>query len=165
MANTFIKIASVTVGSGGQANIEFTNIPQTYSDLIILTSLRAAGVDNQLYFNNLTTNLKSSYVFGGGAATYAGADASNIQLQGSTSPSETASVFGSLMIYIHNYTSSLNKSVNVDSVLENNGVNSYQFLCAGLWSNTASITSVKLSNSSGNYSQYSTAVLYGIKSS
>jgi hypothetical protein len=42
MANTYTLIASsVTVGSGGAANIEFTSIPATYTDLVsALSSLR-----------------------------------------------------------------------------------------------------------------------------
>jgi hypothetical protein len=33
MATTYEIIASVTVGSGGAADIEFTSIPATYTDL------------------------------------------------------------------------------------------------------------------------------------
>jgi hypothetical protein len=37
MATTYEIIASVTVGSGGAANIEFTSIPATYTDLVYCT--------------------------------------------------------------------------------------------------------------------------------
>jgi hypothetical protein len=40
MATTFIKIASVTVGSGGAASMDFTSIPSTYTDLVIKVSTR-----------------------------------------------------------------------------------------------------------------------------
>jgi hypothetical protein len=40
MATTYEIIASVTVGSGGAANIEFTSIPATYTDLVVLFSAR-----------------------------------------------------------------------------------------------------------------------------
>ena len=40
MANTFKKIQTVTVGSGGAASIDFTSIPQTYTDLKIVLSAR-----------------------------------------------------------------------------------------------------------------------------
>ena len=40
MALTYTALASVTVGSGGAANIEFTSIPGTYTDLVMLVSLR-----------------------------------------------------------------------------------------------------------------------------
>jgi hypothetical protein len=35
MATTYEAIATVEVGSGGAANIEFTSIPATYTDLVI----------------------------------------------------------------------------------------------------------------------------------
>jgi hypothetical protein len=49
----------LTVGSGGAANIEFTSIPGTYTDLLI--KLSARNVTNTettgaIYFNNDTTN-------------------------------------------------------------------------------------------------------------
>jgi hypothetical protein len=40
MANTYEIISSVTVGAGGAAYIEFTNIPQTYTDLNLVFSGR-----------------------------------------------------------------------------------------------------------------------------
>jgi hypothetical protein len=42
---TMVKIDTVTVGSGGAASIEFTNIPQTYTDLQIVLSARSATSD------------------------------------------------------------------------------------------------------------------------
>ena len=35
MANTYVAIATVTVGSGGAASIDFTSIPATYTDLVV----------------------------------------------------------------------------------------------------------------------------------
>ena len=43
MANTYTLIASSTAGSGGAAYIEFTSIPNTYTDLLVMLSLRTAG--------------------------------------------------------------------------------------------------------------------------
>ena len=40
MATTYTLISSVTVGSGGAANIEFTSIPSTYTDLLLKYYLR-----------------------------------------------------------------------------------------------------------------------------
>ena len=42
MANTYIKIASNTVGSGGVSSITFSSIPQTYTDLVIKASVRTS---------------------------------------------------------------------------------------------------------------------------
>jgi hypothetical protein len=60
MANTYEAIATVEVGSGGAANIEFTSIPATYTDLKVVCSLRGtyAGItdDVNVYFNGTNTN-------------------------------------------------------------------------------------------------------------
>jgi hypothetical protein len=45
MANTYEAIATVEVGSGGAATIEFTSIPATYTDLVVKVSARNARVD------------------------------------------------------------------------------------------------------------------------
>jgi hypothetical protein len=37
MANTMVKIQTITVGASGSASIEFSNIPQTFTDLKIRT--------------------------------------------------------------------------------------------------------------------------------
>jgi hypothetical protein len=40
MATTYEAIATVEVGSGGAADIEFTSIPGTYTDLLVCLSKR-----------------------------------------------------------------------------------------------------------------------------
>ena len=78
----------------------------------------------------------------------------------------TASTFGNTMLYIPNYTSSNNKSSSSDGVAETNATNVNMAMIANLWSNTAAITSIKLTPATGaTLQQYSTATLYGIKNS
>ena len=55
--------------------------------------------------------------------------------------------------------------MSADGVMENNATEAYQNLVAGLWSNTSAITSLTLAKSTGNFVQYSSASLYGIKNS
>jgi hypothetical protein len=160
---TMVKIQTVTVGSGGAANIEFTNIPQTYTDLKIVMSGRiVSGTDGTLTpsFNNSTANFSYRRLIGDGASASSYADTTNSI--GYVERSDfTASTFSNTEIYIPNYTGSTNKSFSVESVMENNATTSYAGMWAGLWSNTAAITSVKLSGVA-NLAQHSTATLYGI---
>jgi hypothetical protein len=164
MANTFKKIQTVVVGSGGASSIEFTGIPQTYTDLQIVCSLR--GTTSQIYeltylqFNGLTTNLSSKGLEGNGASTSSYNNAA-IYINAANGATSTASVFSSHSIYIPNYTSANFKSVSVDGVSENNATTAYASLQSGLWSSTAAITSVKI-QPTGNFAQYSTATLYGV---
>lgn len=165
MANTYTLIQSVTVGSGGAATIDFTSIPQTYTDLKVVWSLRSSTSGNQVLIslNGSTTSFDSRYLSGNGASTASGTLARYAGVSAYTS--ETASIFSNGEIYLPNYTGSTNKSFSSDSVSENNGTTTYQILIAGLWSNTAAITSLTLTNNTGNWIQYSSASLYGIKNS
>ena len=170
MANTFFKIQTVTVGSGGAATIDFTSIPQTYTDLKIVVSAKNNRADTQdhllIGFNGGTTSITNRQLFGTG--TTASSISSIPRSVGtSNSASSTASVFSNTEIYIPNYTSANNKSYSADSVTEiNSASDNFLSLVAGLWSNTTAITSISLTNNIGTaFVQYTTATLYGIKSS
>jgi hypothetical protein len=165
MANTFKKIQTVTVGSGGAATINFTSIPQTFTDLKIVVSGRATvdfasnGSFYYVYPNGLTTNLTSRFLAGNGVTPSSG----TFQPWGRLTPSDhTANVFSSSENYISNYTSANFKSFSMEGVQENNATSSYCDLDAGLWSNTAAITSITLTPGGGNFAQYTTATLYGV---
>ena len=171
MATTFIKIASVTVGSGGAATITFSSIPATYTDLVLKLSARntaSLGATNSYTLwslNGVTTNMSGRQLFGGGSS--AGSNSYSSSFWGAINDGgTTASTFGNLEIYIPNYAGSTNKSVSVDGVEENNATAAFASMIAGLWSNTAAITSLTIQpQASGNFAQYSTATLYGIKNS
>jgi hypothetical protein len=160
---TYIKIASVTVGSGGAANIDFTSIPSTYTDLLVKFSGRTDTTQYlvSLSFNGSTSNFTRRSVVGDGSTTasFSGSDGQNIVASMS---SDTANTFGNTEIYVPNYAGSTYKSVSIDTVEENNGTTARALLGAILWSNTAAITSFTLTPVSGNFVQYSTATLYGI---
>ena len=160
-------ISTTTVGSGGASTIVFSGIPQTFTDLKVVFSGRRSNAAGSFYvsFNGVTTNLSSRRLEGSGSAASSATDGSFIFAYGINASSYTASVFGSAEIYVPNYTGSTNKSVSIDSVTENNATEAYSTLVAGLWSNTAAITSLTISLSSGSINQYSSASLYGIKNS
>lgn len=173
MANTYVAISTVTVGSGGAASIEFTSIPQTYTDLCLLISARSevAGSfsDEVIKLNNATTTYTNRYIYGNGSSALSGSDAYTsiggftAGMPGNTA---TANTFGNKIIYIPNYAGSNNKTYSVDGAAETNATLAYLHLLAGLRSNTDAVTSIVLVTDSGaDYAQYSTATLYGIRSS
>ena len=172
MALTYTAISTVTVGSGGASNIEFTSIPGTYTDLLIKGSTRLNGGDNGiqlvLRFNGNTQNYSRILVRGDGATaeSFSGSSETYMRFAFAEESTRTANTFNNFELYIPNYTSSNNKSTSSDTVTENNATTAYAALYAGLWSNTAAITSIAIfdiSSTQANFVQYSTATLYGIK--
>lgn len=176
-------IATTTVGSGGAASIEFSGIPQTFTDLKVVMTVRSsntsANVGNYdplgLQFNSSSSGYTAREVYGSGSAavsaslttmtSFTSATVARLTDGGINNSNSTASVFSSVDLYIPNYTSANYKSFSMDFVEEQNQTANFGGLVAGLWSNTAAITSVSLFLKDGNFVQYSSISLYGIKNS
>jgi hypothetical protein len=170
MATTYKLISSVTVGSGGAANMTFSSIPATYTDLNILISGRSTNASG-LISVNLNFNGNSSavytymqlYGFNTSTGSFTATTTNLFSGQIPAATGSTANTFANQSIYIPNYASSNNKSVSTDSVPEINSTTGWQIdLVAGLWANSSAITSIALTCGSGNFAEYSTAYLYGI---
>ena len=166
MADTFVKIASVTVGAGGAASMDFTSIPSTYTDLCVKLSARSVASANfdtmYIKFNTSTSNLSSRVLYGSGSSAGSSTLGSAGLVADLNAANNTASTFSNVEVYIPNYAGSSNKSYSVDSVQENNATLSYAELTAGLWSQTTAVNGLSFYFTSNNLAQYSTATLYGI---
>lgn len=162
MPLTYIKIASVTVGAGGASSIDFTSIPNTYTDLCLLSSLRTSdagsvAVDVNIKFNGSDTNKTILYFDGTGSSVRTGFY--SFTSLGATGAGATSNTFANSSLYIPNYAGSTNKSFSIDYAPENNATTNYYGFKAGLWASTAAINQLTFV---GNFVQYSTATLYGI---
>lgn len=163
-------IETVTVGSGGQASIQFNNIPQTYTDLYILVSGRGTNAGSftnvQISFNGSSSNY--TLVWLGDAvgsvigATQAGFGANHVfYMPGGNAG---ANYFANSSIYISNYTSSENKIIRTDGGNENNAATLYNGISTGMLASSAAITSIALSSGGSSWAEHSTATLYGVTS-
>jgi hypothetical protein len=116
-------------------------------------------------FNSTATTYVARRLYGEGGS--AGSDTVTTQQGAFSSDSTTASVFGSIEVYIPNYTLGNQKSTSSDSVAENNDASAYGVqMIASKWDGTSAITQIDLSGISGsNFMTHTTATLYGIKSS
>jgi hypothetical protein len=169
MANTYEAIATVTATTS-VASIEFTSIPGTYTDLLVKYSLRCTVAETG---TKLTINGSSASTYqwidlrGNGATASSASGTAQSELNGGrmTNSTDTANTFSNNEIYIPNYAGSNNKSVSIDTVTENNATTALMARIAGVRANTDAITSLTWTPSSGNFAQYSTATLYGIKNS
>lgn len=168
---TYTLIASSTVGSGGAANIDFTSIPSTYTDLVVKFSIRTnrSSIEDaiRIQFNGSGgTAYTSRILYGSGSGSGASTNYTSTAYTVSFSTvgnTATSSTFANGEMYIPNYAGSTNKSTSTDLVSENNATDAVAGLSAGLWSNTTAINQVTLTPNSGTlFNQYSTAYLYGI---
>jgi hypothetical protein len=116
--------------------------------------------------NGSTSSLSGKQIYGDGSAVASGTDGGYGSKAALPGTGQTSNTFNNAEWYFPNYTSSNNKSFSVDAVQETNGTGAYAQLWAGLWSDTSAITSITLDIiEAGNFAQYSTAYLYGIKNS
>ena len=171
--NPNMKAIQTITATTSVASIEFTNIPQGYTDLVIQLSARSTGNfggndsmsdDCWLRFNSSSSGYSARSLYGYGSGAGSGNNSAQTYLKAFyiDGSGATASTFGNTSIYIPNYTSSNNKSVSGDSVSEHNATMAYMNLVAGLWANSSAITSITLTTANGNFAQYSSATLYGI---
>lgn len=157
-------VSTVTVGAGGAASIEFTGIPQTGKDLLLIVSARATtgGVVDAgtLRFNSDSgaTNYVDRQIRGLGSSVDSSSQTASYIGQILNGNTSTANTFSSQSIYVSNYTSATTKSISRDFVLENNATDSRQMIHASSWSGTTAITSIQLADVT--YAQHSTASLY-----
>ena len=165
---TMQLIETKTLGTA-TTSIEFTSIPQDGTDLYIVCSLRqvnSAVSSLNVSFNGVGGTSYSDRTLEGNGSTVGSGNRTSqavIRITGVIGSGQTANTFSNIQYYIPNYSGSTNKSVSIDGVTENNATEAFQNIVAGLFSNTAAITSVLFTNGSGtNFVIGSTISLYKI---
>lgn len=174
MAPTYISIASTTLSSSA-ASVTFSNIPATYTDLLVRVSTRSdrtsvIGQELRMRFNNSSVSEyghTALWATGGTVTTDIQANQGEIRkMRQVTTADNTANTFGTTEIYIPNYLSSTNKPIGSFGADENNTSSDPTIgVTAGLWVNTAAINRIDFILQVGNFVSGSTFHLYGIKNS
>jgi len=173
MANTYIPI-SKTILTSSASTITLSSIPQTYTDLVVLCSLRSTypGVYTNwvtMRVNNDGTQLYSmTYVASSAGTTSSSRFASASVSRGYPfyidSDLNTANTFGNGEIYIPNYTSSTAKQISSTGVAEvNDTTHEWLMGSANLYTGTSAITSLVFFSNGGSFDAGSRIDLYGIK--
>ena len=170
MANTYTLISNQTVGAGGSSNITFSNIPQTYTDLVFNYSLRASATDSADAFDMImTTSIGSTLITNSlrGDGTGTNYNAITDRLLRQIVPSNwTASYFSNGQLYFPSYSSSNNKSFMLQASVMQNSSSQATIVLGGAQNSTTAISSVVFTvNNSSNFVQYSSIALYGISNS
>lgn len=167
MALQLFKIASTTVETP-QSSITFSSIPQGYTDLLLVNSLRSTNTNSDLTLqvNSVSVNYSWRQVYGNGstAASDTLSSQSTLNRAGRVNGSSTTSnTFSSNQIYIPNYAGSTAKSFSIDGLYEDNATANRMTLIAGLSADTSAISSITLAiDGGGSFTANSTATLYGV---
>jgi hypothetical protein len=164
MSMTLIARQELTSSAG---SIEFTSIPQTFTDLVLMISSRGTNVETNstlsMTFNGSGSGVNSRRLYGGGSGSGVSSNETFLMPGTQSAAGATSNTFGSNSAYIPNYTSANAKTASVDAVNENNATAANQFLNALLWTGTAAITSIQIdSTSAGDFVAGSSFTLYGI---
>jgi hypothetical protein len=116
-----MKLIETKTLEANASSIEFTDIPQFYTDLMIVTSFRtsrAAGIEGLLIaFNGSSANFNYRLLAGTGTTAFGDGNTfgRGAVVNGNSS---TANTFANQSIYIENYSGSTFKTYNIDSAQE-----------------------------------------------
>ncbi len=169
--NSYESIATVTVGSGGAANVEFTSIPSTYTHLQIRGLVKSINVNQDVTNTNLTINsgTQNSYYHGlrgNGTSAIANNGAGFYFPIYSPSTTGYTNIFNACVIDILDYANTnKNKTVRGFGGFDANG-SGWINLASCLFNTTTAISSIKIETDGGaftGWAQYSQFALYGIK--
>ena len=167
MALNLFKIETIEITSP-TSSITFSSIPQGYTDLKLVVSVRSGVVNPYdfiyFYLNTPGTGAYTQRLIRSDGSSVI-SQLNNISfypLQMINGSGSTNNTFANLEVYIPNYRSSSQKSFSVNIVQENNGTDAYADMQAGLWNQTAAITAMTLASGSGLYLANSTFTLYGV---
>jgi hypothetical protein len=173
MPNTYTLISSTVLGADS-SSVNFSSIPQTYTDLVLTFSVRATAFARNVtirFNNDSTSNYGYNFIRSdlNPSASPVGTNLAN-KVTSTTSlslnesiniPGDTANTFSSNELYVANYTAGRPKPMSVFSVTEQNQ-NDWQYMT--LYSNifriSAPITSINIFGNT--FATGSSFYLYGI---
>lgn len=166
MPQTYTPIATYTVSGSSVAAYTFSSIPQTYTDLVLVSVVRTtdttSGNDFKGNFNSDTgTNYSNTQMYGTGSATASTRDSnfSYVKMGLVIGSSAASGTFANNVAHIQNYSN----STTYKTVLSRrDAAGFYAVATVNLWRNTAAITSITLASQFGNMDIGTTLTLYGI---
>jgi len=170
---SYESIATVNVGVLGSSTISFTSIPSTYKHLQIRAIMRSSFADTDSFLKmNLNSDTGSNYpnhfLTGNGTATsavgYSTTQYAYAFLSMYPAALASASLFGNAIIDILDYTNTnKNKTIRSLGGYDVNGAGVAR-LNSSVWLSTSAVTQIDITDyRGGNFTQYSSFALYGIK--
>ena len=168
--NSYESIATSVVGSGGSSSITFSSIPSTFKHLQIRFIARStAATGPRAIYLQVNSDAGNNYAVhtlsGSGSAASAGNSTSSnkIFVYDNPAANQTASTFSAQVIDVLDYQNTNKyKTTRQLGGYDANG-SGYIFFASGLWQSTSAITSLNFTLESGNFAEFSSFALYGIK--
>jgi hypothetical protein len=166
MPKTYEPITTQTV-STTTAIVTFSSIPQTYTDLILISNFATTTINEDAYvqFNSDTgSNYSRTHLRGNGSSALSSRAANQpfipIDIDSSGS---TLSTGIQATTHFMNYSNATTFKTIVCRSGTTGGSFTGTTLLVGLWRNTNAITNIDVKATGGNYVVGSTFTLYGIK--
>lgn len=167
MPGSYESIATVTVGSGGASEINFTGIGTDWTHLQLRYAVLspASGADLAVRVGNGSIDTGSNYTLhllgGNGSAAYANGYANEISFKtGFSQSSSTAPAVGVLDLLDYKDTNKF-KTMRCIGGVDKNGAGDAQ-LASGVWRSTSAINQLRLYFPGSTLNQYSIVALYGV---
>jgi hypothetical protein len=168
-SSTYTPIQTLT-GNGSVNPLSFQNIPQTYTDLILVIYGRATSANTAdqtlayLNANTGTSNYSGTYFTTNGTSATSSRASSGTYFQFGVHPggNSTAGNFGIEILHFMNYTNTTNfKTVLNRSGYDLNGSGEI-YDSVHLWRQTAAINRIDMYTSTNNWATGTVMSLYGI---
>lgn len=168
----YYALQSISVASTNVSTIEFSNIPSTYTHLQVrgyVKSSDTGGFTNGnvlLRFNGDTgSNYSAHYIIGKGSNPVVSGGHANFNFiyTGKRGNANTSNTFGAVIIDILDYanTGKYKTTQTLTGVDDNTAGES--MMSSGNWRNTNAITSIQLTQDTGDFVQFTRFSLYGVK--
>jgi len=161
VASTYTPIASQTLTTTA-ANIEFTNIPGTYTDLVLILWFDKTQADTGSFFRvngDTGSNYSTTDVRGNGSTASSGRDSSQTvgrYFRGLTNAASNNLAIIQFMSYAN---TNVYKTILTAGAIPSVGVERN----VNLWRSTSAITSIDIRTNTSTYASGTTVALYGIK--
>jgi hypothetical protein len=158
---TYIKIASQTLTSG-QVEVLFQNIPQNYTDLLIVVSAtenNSDGMDMRVGNNSIdsSSNYSVTWFRGNGSA----ASSYRVLNYSSMEVGNVNSTVSNFIINLNNYS---NTTTFKTAISRSNNTTQFAATTVSCWRNTSAINQISFKNGSYvNHLPSSTFTIYGIE--
>lgn len=156
---TYDQLFTTTL-TAAASSVTISNIPATYTDLVLVENIQLSASGNQsvISFGDSSTLYSSTNLQGNGTSAYsAGYTAGNGV--GSSPGAGSGTDWINVVRQIQNYG---NTNIYKTFLQRSNWAGGQVFATAGMWRNTAAISSIVLTTTAGTFVIGSSFTLYGI---